>query len=118
MATKYPEFSSQRQGNQATWEGRFRPLASCATYLVRIVALSGQRPRVTVLEPALRIPRDQWTDTHRFLDGDLCLHLHQEWAPDQFVADTIVPWTDMWLVNYEYWLATDIWLGGGVHPQG
>jgi hypothetical protein len=34
-----------------------------------------------------------------------------------FVADTIVPWIDLWLINYEYWLATGIWFGGGQHPQ-
>lgn len=116
MAAKYPEFAARRSGNQATWEGRFRPLPSCATYLVRIVALSGRRPRVAVIAPALRVPPEQWLETHRFSDGGLCLHLHEEWTPDQFIADTIVPWTAFWLQNYEYWLASELWLGGGVHP--
>jgi hypothetical protein len=117
MASKYPEFAGRRVGNQAIWEGRFRPSPSCATYLVRIEALSGQRPWVSVLDPTLRMERDQWFETHRFSHGGLCLHLREEWRPNQFIADTIVPWTAFWLINYEYWLASGEWLGGGQHPE-
>jgi hypothetical protein len=99
------------------WEGRFQPISACAVYLVRIEALAGQRPWVSVLEPELRIASDLWFETHRFSHGGLCLHLHEEWTPDQFIADTIVPWTAFWLVNYEYWLASGLWLGGGKHPE-
>jgi hypothetical protein len=35
-----------------------------------------------------------------------------------YIADTIVPWAALWLVFYEYWLATGLWLGGGEHPPG
>jgi hypothetical protein len=117
MAVKYPEFLGQRIGNEAIWEGNFKPSDSCATYLVRISALSGQRPWVEVLKPELRVPSNQMLETHRFGDGRLCLHLHEEWTADQFIADTIVPWIALWLINYEYWLATGIWLGGGKHPK-
>ena len=117
MAKKYPEFTARRLGNEAVWEGRFQPSQSCATYLVRIEALTGQRPWVTVLEPELRIPRDKWLETHRFSHGGLCLHLHEQWTRDQLIAEMIVPWTAIWLINYEYWLASGLWLGGGEHPS-
>ena len=118
MAKKFPDLTAIRRGNEAIWEGTFRPSESCATYRVRIEALSGQRPHVYVLEPALRIPKDKYIETHRFGDGGLCLHLHEEWTPDKFIADTTIPWIPLWLINYEYWLATDQWLGGGRHPEG
>lgn len=111
MTVKYPKFTATRRGNEAIWEGRFRPSEACATYLVRINALSGQRPLVWVLEPELRIPRDKWLELHRFRHGGLCLHLHEQWTPDQFIADTIIQWTSLWLINYEYWLACGTWLG-------
>lgn len=117
MSAKYPDFIAQRRGNEAIWVGRFRPSPACATYSVKIEALSGRRPRVTVVEPELQIPRERWAETHRFSDGTLCLHLPEQWEPDQFIADTIVPWTALWLINYEYWLATGEWHGGGQHPK-
>jgi hypothetical protein len=116
MAEKFPDCTARRRGNEAIWEGHFRPIKACATYLVRIEALSGQRPRVRVLEPKLQIPPERYQETHCFSDGSLCLHLHEQWTPDKYVADTIVPWIPLWLINYEYWLATDQWLGGGQHP--
>jgi len=32
------------------------------------------------------------------------------------IADTTVPWTAEWLANYEVWLATGEWHGGGEWP--
>jgi hypothetical protein len=104
MAIENPEFLATKRGNEGIWEGRFQPSEACATYLVRISALSGSRPLVWVLEPELRVPPDKWLEIHRFSDGGLCLHLHEQWTADQFIADTIVPWTSLWLINYEYWL--------------
>jgi hypothetical protein len=117
MAVRYPEFEARRRGNEAFWEGYIKPNQACATYLIRIDALSGQRPLVRVIEPTLRISPHQYRETHCFFDGSLCLHLHEQWTPDMLVADTIVPWTALWLINYEFWLATGLWLGGGCHPE-
>jgi hypothetical protein len=116
MAAKYPEFVAHRRGNEAIWEGYFKPSDACAKYLVRIEALSGQRPRVNVIDPPLRIVPEQYRETHRFSDGSLCLHLREQWTPDMSIADTIVSWIPVWLINYEYWLATGTWFGGGQHP--
>lgn len=34
------------------------------------------------------------------------------------IADTIVPWTSLWLHHYEIWLATGIWCGKNEeHPE-
>lgn len=117
MAAKFPEFTAYRRGNEASWEGNFKPSGGCASYLVRIDALSGQRPRVKVIDPPLRIRPDQYRETHCFNDGSLCLHLHEQWTADMLVADTIIRWIPVWLINYEYWLATGMWFGGGQHPE-
>jgi hypothetical protein len=113
MAKKFPEFTSHKRGNEAIWEGLVRRNEACATYRVRIEALSGKRPRVHVVDPELRIPPENRLETHCFHDGSLCLHLHEQWTPDRFMADTIVPWISVWLINYEYWLATGQWHGEG-----
>lgn len=116
MSEKYPDFKASRRGNEAIWEGYFQPIGACAKYLVRIEALSGKRPVVRVIDPPLKITPEQYLETHCFGDGSLCLHLRDQWTPDMKVADTIVRWIPLWLMYYEYWLATGKWHGGGQHP--
>jgi hypothetical protein len=33
------------------------------------------------------------------------------------IANTIVPWSVLWLFYFEDWLCTGEWSGGGVHPE-
>jgi uncharacterized protein len=49
----------------------------------------------------------------------LCLFdpKQDEWSPDEFIADKIIPWAIKWLFYYEVWLATGEWQGGGRHPE-
>jgi hypothetical protein len=53
---------------------------------------------------------------HVYRDGTLCLHLSGEWNENIYLVDSIVPWTAEWLANYEIWLATGDWHGGGERP--
>jgi hypothetical protein len=39
-----------------------------------------------------------------------------EWTPRDALADTIVPWTYLWLLYFEEWLISNEWKGGGRHP--
>src|ERR1019366_2576583 len=61
---------------------------------------------------------------HIYLDDDgigfsLCLYDPREnqWSPEDFIADTILPWTSEWLYFFEGWMLTDRWEGGGNHPM-
>jgi hypothetical protein len=31
--------------------------------------------------------------------------------------ETYLPWTSEWLDYFEEWLVTDVWAGGGAHPE-
>jgi hypothetical protein len=48
-----------------------------------------------------------------------CLYLPGigEWSLASRISETIVPWTYLWLWYFEEWLASDVWKGGGQHPQ-
>jgi hypothetical protein len=48
----------------------------------------------------------------------LCLHHPEsdEWSPERSIAETIVPWTYLWLFYFEEWLVSNDWKGGGRHP--
>lgn len=62
-------------------------------------------------DPLLHLYRDDHDDGRLYL----CLDNPQEpgWVPGTGVADTIIPWTNQWLMFYEFWQATGKWVGGG-----
>ena len=117
------------------WEGTLRPI--CQTYRVRIVYFSrryfegwhldcpyvsvfvidppiGSDPRGTG-EPAQHVYRLGYPpDRPR-----LCIHdpVDDEWWPDEYIVDRIIPWTIKWLFFHEEWVASGEWKGGGCHPE-
>jgi hypothetical protein len=71
-----------------------------------------------VLKPKLVIPEGE-SLPHTYPGERLCLYYPGigEWRSDVLLVKTIVPWISEWLLNYEIWLATGIWCGGGIHPR-
>lgn len=55
---------------------------------------------------------------HLYPNGSLCLYYpdYNEWHANDSWADSIIPWTSLWLYFFELWIATGEWLGGGIHP--
>lgn len=106
-----------------SWIGKIRPTAMSREYEVLIDA-SSRSPKVFVIEPELK-SRGQKRPPHTWGDGSLCLYLNKaaygfwwinQWNPGMIIAEDIFRWTVEWLANYEYWLITDEWLGGGIDP--
>ena len=98
---------------------RLQPTEGSLTYKIKIAARVGSTmvdvfvvdPNVTKLTQKLNIP-------HLYKNGALCLYYpdYYEWNHTDSWADTLVPWSSLWLYYFEIWLATDEWLGGGIHP--
>jgi len=83
----------------------------------------GVNPQVWVRDPDLklrddwsRLPHTYWCSWRPDHQASLCLYFHDEWSQEEYVADTIIPWTGEWLHFYEGWRLTGEWHGGGVHP--
>ncbi len=118
------------------WRGELRPF--CCTYEVQIcyyafavpvlgiaplARADGRliRPYVEILTPALAPRSASVRDAvpHVFPNRirpelpRLCLHLPDEWNRSMAIAESIVRWTDDWLVAYEGWRATGTWWAGG-----
>lgn len=119
MKKLFPRFIHKSWG---VWEGEILPGPLCEWYRIRVVYRLKQPPRAYVLKPAL-VPDADGNIPHTYRDrfGRLypCLYLPRkhEWMDSMPIAETIVPWTALWLIYYEHWRATGDWLGGGEHPQ-
>jgi hypothetical protein len=118
MCENHSEFQHGFGKKGVFWIGQIQPSALSETYKVRIEYPLGGRPLVWILEPKLHENRNNDNNVpHTFRDGSVCLHLPGGWTPDMFVGDKIIPWLGLWLLHYEYWLATGLWHGGG-HKHG
>lgn len=106
---RFPTFTCRlNRGHSATWKGRIQPRETSPAYEVAIKYQIGMVPRVRVCWPPLH-PRAP----HVYGDGTLCLYWPEEWRWDRstLIAETILPWTALWLYYYELWLDTGEWLG-------
>ena len=114
----FPGSSAWVQRRELTWLGRLTPSALSRTYRVRLRYKMLGSPEVHVLEPSLE-KRGSDAPPHLYPGEELCLYLPRigEWRRTMMLTQTIIPWTSEWLLNYEIWLATGEWCGGGMHPK-
>lgn len=104
---------------ELTWMGQLRPSPSSEGYTVKITYQLKQRPVVTVLSPELKSRNGEHLP-HVFRGEKLCLFRfkYYEWNFTMHIAETIIPWTSLWLFYYEVWLATGEWCGSRhEHPR-
>lgn len=101
-----------------TWIGVLQPTPLSRAFTVKVYyRLGAARAEITILEPALESPSGV-PIPHTFKGNHPCVHFPPEWHSGMLLASTVIPWTSLWLLFYEAWLATDEWLGGGHEPVG
>ncbi len=109
MRAAFPSFAPTftRRGGIA-WNGTLQPTEESPAYRVAIYHEPDRSPKVRVTDPLLRPGAP-----HLYSDGSLCLYWREDWhwAPHATLAETIIPWTALWLYYYEIWLITGEWLG-------
>ncbi len=111
----FPKAKTKLTTTRFTWVSTLQPTELSRVYTVRIVLHAGRYPNVRVINPVLE-SRPGETIPHLFGDGSLCLHLEDEWNSSMLMVDSTVPWTSEWLFNYEIWMGTGTWYGGGEWP--
>jgi len=100
---------------------QLRPSPLGRLYDVRIGYRKGDTPDVVITAPDLNdLARGRYLPhVYSAKPVRLCLYDPQtdEWSPTVSFTDTIVPWTYLWLDYFEEWLVSDVWKGGGRHPD-
>lgn len=112
------------------WEGPLTPIMR--RYRIRVTyfrrrffdtwTLANDYASVQVVDPVIGLdPRKtgEWPPHIYFNRAApqyprLCLYDPRErlWIPEEYIAETIVPWASDWLFFFEGWLATGEWEGG------
>jgi len=108
LRQRFPQFKSRGNG---VWIGTLQPTPESTIYKIRVVDRAPKFPRVYVLEPKLIEGAP-----HVYSDGSLCLFYPKDfsWNKKSLIAETIIPWTSLWLYFYEIWLKTGYWYGNSV----
>lgn len=120
MQVLHPQFASRLGPGAAVWIGAVTPSEESRSYTVKVEYHLGNNPKVSVADPLLRRRSASEAIPHLYAGDYLCLYRpkYLEWTSEDYVAETIIPWTSLWLYYYEVWHVTGEWLGGGEHPLG
>lgn len=119
MGNCFPFFGLSWKKGVVCWIGFIQPTIRSDTYKIKVKYFLGDVPKVWVLSPQLVSRSDKEGIPHVYPGKRLCLYLPtaNDWNKNMLIAETIIPWTSLWLYHYEIWHATGEWLGGGVHPS-
>jgi hypothetical protein len=120
LRSYFPESKYSIRQDVLVWKGYLQPSDLSLKYLIKIVYRREKHPDVYVIEPKSlplaegKIKLEHVYDTKK---QHLCIYYRKakEWDETKYIADKIIPWTSEWLLHYEYWVATGIWHGGGIH---
>lgn len=121
LTATYPNSWAKPVRHGFDWFMKMRPKADSPEYIIKIELRENCVPQVRVVDPnPLPLAEGKTEYEHMYKPQSkqvLCLFYKDEWLPHMRVSDTMVPWAAEWLLNYEYWLITGKWEGGGRHKD-
>jgi hypothetical protein len=117
----FPESKTIIVRNKLIWKGSLTPNPISETYDIKIEYKIGYHPCIYVINKKLDLFPNINKLPHVYDTNKqwLCLYFRKahEWKNHNYISDTIIPWTSEWLYHYEFWLATGIWYGRGIHSK-
>lgn len=99
-------------------EMELQPTENSLCYKIRLKGTFGRNNiDIFVINPKINRYQGNKKVPHLYSNGSLCLYYppYEEWTYRDKWAETLIPWTSLWLYYYETWQQTGEWLGGGVH---
>ena len=117
---RYPEGHGHVARSRLVWRQNIRPHCLAHTYSCRLEHTLGEYPVVYCVEPRLSSLAEGRNLPHVYSRTEpisLCMFMHKRecWNDGMILANTVVPLAFYWLANFEDWLFSDNWRGGGTH---
>ena len=116
----FPVESKSLKKGQVELILNLRPTDVSINYKVKLLAYKNRKiVKIFVIEPKINKYENDKEVPHLYPDGSLCLYYpdYNEWKYTDYWADTLIPWTSLWLFYYEIWKETGTWRGGGIHGK-
>lgn len=100
-------------------KGELKPTPRSVAYSFVLTYNSDAKepPKIKITSPVLEKNFKGDKIPHIYTCDNLCLYrpVYKEFTRADFLSDTIIPWTSLWLYYYEVWHLTGEWEGGGEH---
>jgi hypothetical protein len=121
----FPGERCQIRGQTLEWEGWLTPSAFSRQYRIHVDYAFRGVPNIIVLEPDLHaiadaiLPDRSLPHVYSQRPVRLCVYMPStgEWHSSKALAATVLPWSIVWLEFFEEWVFTNVWSGGGIHPN-
>lgn len=117
----FPDSNATISMNKLIWKGTLQPTPLSDKYNIKLEYKMDCHPSVFVVNKKLELYPGKKFLPHVYSTEKqwLCVYYREarEWTSQQFIADTVIPWTSEWLYYYEFWLATGKWHGRGIHGK-
>lgn len=121
IKARHPNWDVQFDAVSLLATGEIYPTSRSEAYTVEVWLgiKKGDTIKVRILNPKLVRNANDDKIPHMYSQKDLCLYMprYAEFKRTDYISDTILPWTTLWLYYYELWHSTGEWLGGGEHPN-
>jgi hypothetical protein len=121
LQRRYPSGTGGVHRSRLVWRQQIRPHALAHSYSCRLEHTFEDYPCMFCVDPPLsalaggrRLPH-VYTRTEPIC---MCLFMknREYWHDRMLLADIVVPLAYYWLANFEDWLFSGVWRGGGTHP--
>ena len=119
IRSRYSYFKVNIVRQKLIIKGQLQPTARSTNYTFVLEYSLSSSPRIRIVSPKLARNSKDEDIPHMYSQKYLCLFQpkYKEFKRSDFLSDTIIPWTSLWLYHYELWHLTNKWLGGGEHPK-
>ena len=119
MRCKYPHYTTNfTSHSRMKVTGVLQPTSRSVVYQFVLKYGLADSPKIKIVLPTLQKNDKGEEVPHLYPGENLCLYHPQycDFSRTDFLYNTIIPWTSLWLFYYEVWYMTGEWLGGGEHP--
>jgi hypothetical protein len=120
LRVRFPAGSGSIVRGRLTWEQAITPHALSHTYFCRLEYSMLTYPSVYCLDPQLSLFAAGRRLPHVYTRDEpvcMCLFMRRRecWNDTKLLARVVIPLAYFWLAQFEEWLFSGAWRGGGTH---